>query len=209
MFPKTGKFLSPFGYRGRHFHAGVDIKNNLGDTIVAAFDGKVRLAKRYRGYGNLVVIRHFNGLETIYGHLSKLLVSVNQDVKAGEVIGLSGHTGRATTTHLHFETRFLGEPFDPGVFIDFENFTLKTDTLFITGTLFERGGQGKNTKHNPKHSKSRASSSINQSEYYTIRKGDTLSKIAQRNGTTVKEICKRNKISPHTKLQVGKRLKLY
>ena len=101
-----------FGYRPRRrrMHYGLDIKVYVGDTIRAAFDGKVRVVKNQgrRGYGKYLVIRHDNGLETVYGHLSKQLVKENQLVKAGEVIGLGGNTGRSTGSHLHFETRFLG-----------------------------------------------------------------------------------------------------
>ena len=105
--PST-KITSPFGPRWRRMHNGLDLKVNIGDTIVAAFDGKVRIVKyERRGYGKYVVIRHDNGLETVYGHLSKQLVEENQLVKAGEVIGLGGNTGRSTGSHLHFETRFL------------------------------------------------------------------------------------------------------
>jgi murein DD-endopeptidase MepM/ murein hydrolase activator NlpD len=208
IFPKPGKFLSPFGFRGRHFHAGVDLKLNQGDSVVAAFDGKVRLAKRYSGYGNVVVIRHFNGLETVYAHLQKMMVTVNQDVKGGDLIGLGGHTGRATANHLHFETRFLGEPFDPSVFIDFDSFTTKTDTVKITGSLFERGSKKK--KRNPASAGTKFAGGTGAGEihYYTVRKGDTLFKIAQKNGTTVKQICKLNKLSTRSVLKPGKRLKL-
>lgn len=208
VFPKPGKFLSPFGYRGRHFHAGVDLKLNLGDTVLAAFDGKVRLAKRYRGYGNVVVIRHFNGLETVYAHLSKILVSVNQDVKGGEMLGLGGHTGRATANHLHFETRFLGEPFNPETFINFENFCTKSDTLRVTGSLFERIAKGKKAKNRTKRQNSHVASSVATSDFYTVRKGDTLGKIAKKTNTSVKELCKNNRLTSRSILKPGKRLKL-
>ncbi|MHC1705885.1 MAG: peptidoglycan DD-metalloendopeptidase family protein [Bacteroidales bacterium] len=208
IFPKTGKFLSPFGYRGRHFHAGVDVKLALGDSIVAAWDGKVRLAKKYRGYGNIVVIRHYNGLETVYSHLSRILVSVNQDVKAGDLVGLGGRTGRATTNHLHFETRFLGEPFDPATFIDFETFTLKSDTLRITGSLFERGSKSKKGKNTIQTKTSAATADSEVAQYHIIRKGDTLAKISKRYNTTVKNLCKLNKITTRTILKPGRRLKL-
>jgi len=199
VFPKPGKFLSPFGYRGRHFHAGLDIKLNLGDTVVSAWDGKVRLAKRYSGYGNVVVVRHNNGLETVYGHLSKILVKVNQDVRAGETLGLGGRTGRASANHLHFETRFLGEPFDPALILDMETFTLKTDTVALMGSLFKYGAK-------PKVSKKGSSS--HGTTYYTIKKGDTLGKIANRYGTTVSALRKQNGLSKKAKLKPGKKLKI-
>ena len=123
----NGKIMSQFGFRGSRVHSGLDIRQNAGDPIVSAFDGKVRLAKFSHGYGNVVVVRHYNGLETVYAHLSKIKVKVNQDVKSGEIIGLAGRTGHATANHLHFETRFLGEAFDPQKIIDFGTNKLRQD----------------------------------------------------------------------------------
>lgn len=203
VFPVKGRFLSPFGYRGRRVHAGVDIKLDAGDPVYCAFDGKVRLSRRYRGYGNIVVVRHFNGLETVYSHLSKLLVKVNDDVKAGDVLGLGGRTGRATTTHLHFETRFLGDPFDPLVLLDMENFTLKKDTLIITPDLFKLSGKAKKTKAG-----SAKGSNGKSGSWHTIKKGDTLSQIAKKHRTTVSALCKLNGISKTTKLKLGRKLKV-
>lgn len=136
VIPCNGKVISPFGYRGRRVHSGTDIKLNLNDEVYCAFDGVVRMAKRYSGYGNIVVVRHHNGLETLYGHLNKIKVKVNQKVKAGDVLGLGGRTGRATTTHLHFETRFLGDAFNSNKVIDYDNGKLLSDTLVITRNTF-------------------------------------------------------------------------
>ena len=138
VFPYKGKLLSPFGFRGRRIHAGIDIKLNHGDEVLCAFDGVVRMAKKYSGYGNAVVVRHFNGIETLYGHLSKISVHANELVHAGDLIGLGGRTGHATTDHLHFETRFQGEPFNPFNVIDMEKFSLACDTLFITRGTFSK-----------------------------------------------------------------------
>ena len=132
--PST-KITSPFGPRWRRMHNGLDLKVNIGDTIVAAFDGKVRIVKyERRGYGKYVVIRHDNGLETIYGHLSKQLVEENQLVKAGEVIGLGGNTGRSTGSHLHFETRFLGIAINPIYMFDFPKQDIVADTYTFRKT---------------------------------------------------------------------------
>ena len=121
---------SNFGYRPRfrRMHKGVDIKAYTGDTVRAAFSGKVRVV-RYEGggYGNYVVIRHHNGLETIYGHLSKHLTSVNREVKAGDPIGLAGNTGRSFGSHLHFETRIMGEAIDPALIFDFKAGDVRDD----------------------------------------------------------------------------------
>ncbi|MDR2907601.1 MAG: M23 family metallopeptidase [Bacteroidales bacterium] len=130
------KVISKYGKRGTGTHTGIDLKQRPKDSILAVFDGMVRMAKVYSGYGKVVVIRHPNGLETVYSHLSELLVQPNQFVKAGEVIGLAGRTGRATTEHLHFEIRFFYEHFDPNRLIDFENQCLRFDKIrFINGTL--------------------------------------------------------------------------
>lgn len=136
-FPFKGKMISPFGYRSKSVHTGTDIKLNKGDTVRAAFNGVVRLSKRYGAYGKIVVIRHYNGLETVYGHLSKLMVNVNQKVIAGEMIGLGGRTGRASTDHLHFETRYYEEPFNPQHILDFINFSLYDSTLIIAQNTFK------------------------------------------------------------------------
>ncbi|MEI6747835.1 MAG: M23 family metallopeptidase [Bacteroidota bacterium] len=226
VFPYKGKLLSPFGYRGRHFHAGVDIKLNHGDTVVCAFDGKVRMAKYYHGYGNAVVVRHSNGLETLYGHLSKIKVKVNQEVKAGELIGLGGRTGRASTDHLHFETRYQGTPFNPKQFIDIDNYALYKDTLLITNRTFGRAKDylvaeldtithpdspvtehqnelGKNTS-----TKSKSNVKSKGRRYHNVRSGDTLYSIALHNNTTVKSICSINHIKANRTLKVGTKLRV-
>ena len=137
VFPFKGKVISPFGYRGRTVHTGTDIKLNKGDSVLSAFDGVVRLSKRYGAYGKTVVVRHYNGLETVYSHLSKLCVNVNQKVKAGDLVGLGGRTGRASTEHLHFETRYLEEPFNSQHILDFSSYSLYDSTLIITRKTFK------------------------------------------------------------------------
>jgi murein DD-endopeptidase MepM/ murein hydrolase activator NlpD len=143
--PNSNKVISRFGKRGSRYHSGTDIKIVSRDTIVSAFDGKVRLSRSYHGYGYMVTIRHFNGLETVYGHLSKILVKDNEWVNAGSPIGLGGRTGRATTDHLHFETRILGVPINSEEYIDFEKKELKANVLYfdkrkrkIRSEMFER-----------------------------------------------------------------------
>lgn len=128
--PVPGAVTSSYGYRPKfgRMHKGVDLKLKMNDTVVAAFDGKVRLVNyEAKGYGNYVIIRHSNGLETVYGHLNKHLVKENQEVKAGEAIGLGGSTGRSTGPHLHFETRFMGYAINPAGIFDFANHTLHSD----------------------------------------------------------------------------------
>lgn len=129
-FPLPGaKVISPYGRRSGRMHTGVDLKTRANDTIVAAFAGVVRMSKRYGAYGNVIVVRHRSGFETVYSHNVKNLVKVGEYVSAGDPIALTGRTGRATTEHLHFEVRVNGQYFDPNWVIDFQNYTLKENTL--------------------------------------------------------------------------------
>ena len=194
--PST-KITSPFGPRWRRMHNGLDLKVNIGDTIVAAFDGKVRIVKyERRGYGKYVVIRHDNGLETVYGHLSKQLVEENQLVKAGEVIGLGGNTGRSTGSHLHFETRFLGIAINPIYMFDFPKQDIVADTYTFRRT------QG--SKRAGSHDTQVADGTI---RYHKVKSGDTLSRIAKLRGVSVSTLCKLNRIKPTTTLRIGQLLR--
>ena len=194
--PST-KITSPFGPRWRRMHNGLDLKVNIGDTIVAAFDGKVRIVKyERRGYGKYVVIRHDNGLETVYGHLSKQLVEENQLVKAGEVIGLGGNTGRSTGSHLHFETRFLGIAINPIYMFDFP----KQDIVADTNT----SRKAKGVKRAGSHDTQVADGTI---RYHKVKSGDTLSRIAKLRGVSVSTLCKLNRIKPTTTLRIGQVLR--
>ena len=194
--PST-KITSPFGPRWRRMHNGLDLKVNIGDTIVAAFDGKVRIVKyERRGYGKYVVIRHDNGLETVYGHLSKQLVEENQLVKAGEVIGLGGNTGRSTGSHLHFETRFLGIAINPIYMFDFPKQDIVADTYTFRKT--------KSVKRAGSHDTQVADGAI---RYHKVKSGDTLSRIAKLRGVSVSTLCKLNRIKPTTTLRIGQDLR--
>ena len=194
--PST-KITSPFGPRWRRMHNGLDLKVNIGDTIVAAFDGKVRIVKyERRGYGKYVVIRHDNGLETVYGHLSKQLVEENQLVKAGEVIGLGGNTGRSTGSHLHFETRFLGIAINPIYMFDFPKQDIVADTYTFRKT--------KGVKRAGSHDTQAADGTI---RYHKVKSGDTLSRIAKLRGVSVSTLCKLNRIKPTTTLRIGQVLR--
>ena len=194
--PST-KITSPFGPRWRRMHNGLDLKVIIGDTIVAAFDGKVRIVKyERRGYGKYVVIRHDNGLETVYGHLSKQLVEENQLVKAGEVIGLGGNTGRSTGSHLHFETRFLGIAINPVYMFDFPKQDIVADTYTFRKT--------KSVKRAGSHDTQVADGTI---RYHKVKSGDTLSRIAKLRGVSVSTLCKLNRIKPTTTLRIGQVLR--
>lgn len=183
-----------FGYRPRRrrMHYGLDIKVERGDTIRAAFDGKVRYCSyQRRGYGHYVVIRHPNGLETLYAHLTSKLVEENEVVKAGDPIGLGGNTGRSTGPHLHFETRLLGKALDPALFFDFPNQDITGDTY-----CYKKPVKKVYDPSDP-------------DTYYKVRSGDSLSRIAARKGTTVKNLCKLNGITTKTTLRPGQILRLY
>ena len=190
------RVTSKYGPRRRRMHRGIDLKVLVGDTIRAAFDGKVRIKNfERRGYGYYVVVRHPNGLETIYGHLSKILVEENQIVRAGETIGLGGNTGRSTGSHLHFETRFLGQAINPAEIIDFENGVPHQDTYVF-----------RNLKINGRRSNIYTSSS-DQMVYHCVKSGDTLGKIARMYGTSVNELCRLNGLKGTSVLRIGQSIR--
>ena len=195
------KVTSGFGYRPRfrRMHKGIDVKVQTGDTIYAAFDGKVRIVRyERRGYGKYIVLRHENGLETIYAHLSKYLCDVNEDVKAGQPIGLGGNTGRSFGSHLHFETRVMGEAINPAFFFDFANQDVTGDTYMFRKQKSDTYFTGPGTKNSVASSGSR---------YYKVRKGDSLSRISSRTGTSVAQLCKINRITKKTTLRPGQLLR--
>lgn len=223
VMPHSGYITSPYGYRKRfrRMHKGVDIKVYIGDTIRSAFNGKVRLTNfERRGYGNYVIIRHENGLETVYGHLSGFLVEADQYVKAGDPIALGGNTGRSTGPHLHFETRFMGYPINPAAIFDFSNQTVHTDIYTFDKNTYEKARNydpAANTQYanewrkaNPQPARSKVASSSKNggAEYYTVRKGDSLSKIASRNGISLQRLCRLNNLTTKSKLRIGQRIKL-
>lgn len=194
------KITDVFGYRPRRrrMHYGLDVKVFIGDTIRAAFDGKVRVVKNQgrRGYGKYIVIRHDNGLETVYGHLSKQIVEINQLVKAGEPIALGGNTGRSTGSHLHFETRFLGIAINPIYMFDFPKQDIVADTYTFRKT--------KGVKRAGSHDTQAADGTI---RYHKVKSGDTLSRIAKLRGVSVSTLCKLNRIKPTTTLRIGQVLR--
>lgn len=197
--PNINVVTSECGERWGRFHAGTDMRLTIGDTIRAAFDGKVRVtrsnASKKKGYGYFVMIQHANGLETLYAHLSKVLVKNNQNVKAGEPIGLGGNTGRSTGPHLHFEFRFLGNPINTRNLLEItaDTMYMKADTYTIT-----KKGSFKEFYaflHSP-------------AKYHKVRSGDCLGKIARRYHTTVKQLCRLNHIKPTTTLRIGRKLRV-
>jgi len=192
VFPVCGQLNSAFGPRHRRMHYGVDIDLERGDPVVSAFEGVVRVSRFHKQFGNVVVVRHSNGLETLYGHLSERVVQAGDHVEAGELLGLGGSTGRSTGDHLHFETRYLGRPIDPQLLFDVREGELKTSTLRVHPGLFAAAAKVK--------------AGVRQGSY-TVRRGDTLSSIARKQHTTVNSLCKLNRIRSTSKLRVGQRLR--
>lgn len=221
--PTTSKVItSNFGRRWGRMHKGIDVKVYIGDTIRSAFSGKVRIVKyEANGYGNYVVIRHYNGLETIYGHMSKHLVKENQIVKAGDPIGLGGNTGRSTGSHLHFETRLCGVALNPALMFDFRNQDVTGDTYMFHRNTYEnesvlankaRGksaGDDEAVAEETSSSKSRKQSSASSSDirYHKVKRGETLSSIAKKRGTTIDKLCKLNHISKRMRIRPGQILR--
>ena len=210
--PHSGRVTSNYGYRARfgRMHKGIDIGIKSNDTIYAAFDGKVRLTNyEAKGYGNYVIIRHPNGLETVYGHLNKALVKPDQVVKAGQPIGLGGSTGRSTGPHLHFETRFMGYAINPSAIFDFANQTTHTDTYTFdkkTYTQARNFAPANNLAKGDGENPYKAADS--QKDSYTVRKGDTLSSIAKSYGLSATSLRKINGMTASDVIKVGQVLKL-
>lgn len=174
VHPFNGPVTSDFGWRDSTKHNGIDIDLNKGDKVAAAFDGMVRVARLYGGFGNVVIIRHYSGLETVYAHLSKIKVKPGQVIKAGQIIGLGGSTGHSTGSHLHFEVRFKGVPINPRYLISFSDQKLLCTRLMIRQTKWGIAAYPKDAK------------------FYTVEKGDTLFEIAKRFGITTASIRKMN-----------------
>lgn len=231
-FPmKKIKVNSHYGPRSGRYHNGIDLDLNVGDTIYAVFSGKVRYAKyNSGGFGNLVILRHYNSLETYYAHLSKFLVAPNQWVKVGQPIALGGNTGRSTGPHLHMEVRFYEEPMNPEEIIDFEHLTLRKENLFLHKELFRPGAKPSEEVEvlsseqvaYQQYSQTVESSVASviaptvvrpaiktaQKKYHQIRSGDTLSKIARKYNTTVGTLCKLNGITLTSTLVIGRSLRI-
>lgn len=236
--PEHVRLSSHFGARRRRWHYGVDLAQPTGEPIYAAFDGIVRISKYNKSYGNLIVIRHFNGLETYYAHLSQRDVNPGDTVRAGSVIGLCGNTGRSYGSHLHFEIRYMGKAMNPEYVIDCVNHKLLSDEIVLNPKYFEKKGSSRNSpspgdiarinqyagtaknnsatvaenqKRDPAKAKASSKHSAQQqgqAKYYKVRSGDNLSKIAARNGTTVKKLCQLNGIKETTILQIGRKLRV-
>ena len=191
--PHPGYVTSPYGMRRNRMHKGIDLKVQIGDSLRSAWDGQVRIVGwDPHGYGYYVVVRHDNGLETVYGHMSSPLVDEYQKVSAGEVLGLGGNTGRSTGSHLHFEIRYLGEAMNPADFINFSTGELKNKEEYVIGIKAMKQKKAEQAAM----------------KYHKVKSGDTLSGIAKKYGTTVKRLCQLNGIKESKVLQIGQKIRV-
>jgi murein DD-endopeptidase MepM/ murein hydrolase activator NlpD len=204
--PCLGYVTSNFGPRKSRFHNGIDLKVQIGDTIRAAFSGRVRVRQYNKGgYGYFLVLRHKSGLETVYGHLSRFLVASNQEIVAGQPIALGGNTGRSTGSHLHFEVRIMGNPINPAKIFSFTDFMpLNDDYLVVKDKTFEERLRYSGVYTNQNGT---AGKYANLS-YYTVKSGDNLSRIATKIGVSVSKLCKLNNIKSNAVIRPGQRLRL-
>lgn len=188
---KDTKINSEFGFRRYRWHHGTDLQLKTGDPVFNTFDGIVRMKSYDRnGYGYYVLVRHRNGLETLYGHLSKIIVEIGQEVRAGEILGLGGSTGRSTGPHLHFEIRYQGLSINPTEIFDFDIGRVKGDVYTITSSSFEHVIQAR------------------EAVYHRVRSGQNLSVIARRYGVSINQITRLNNISVRSLLRVGQNLRI-
>lgn len=210
-YPYIGRITSRYGPRRGRSHQGIDMSLKVGDPVYAVFDGKVRLSKAAGNYGNLVIIRHNNGLETYYAHLSERSVQPGEWVVAGQQIGLGGNTGRSTGPHLHFEVRYRGQSFDPERIIDFKTGELRREELllkrrhFSIYAKFEQDFDEEVEIEKIEEAERKAAQAI---QYHTVRSGDTLGALARKYGTTVSRICQLNNIKSTSILRIGQRLRV-
>lgn len=191
--PFNGEVTSRFGMRHGRYHYGTDVNLETGDSVLNAFDGVVRITKLSRSYGFVVVVRHLNGLETLYAHLSQINVVNDQLVKAGDLIGLGGNTGRSRGSHLHFEIRYLGAPINPEDIIDFQNYRLVSDVLYLNAYHFRY---------------QKDISKLKEAKYHKVKNGETLGSIARKYHTSVKNLKKLNRLKNSTLIRSGKRIRV-
>lgn len=211
-YPIKGRVTSKYGPRRRRVHQGTDIDLETGDPIYATFDGRVRHTTYIaRGYGNLIILRHDNGLETFYAHLSEINVKPGDWVTAGQVIGKGGNTGRSTGSHLHYEIRYKGHSFDPERLIDFTSGVLRRETFLLKRTYFSpysRFTQDFDEEVQSDEEDKRIAKEAAAIKYHIVKSGDTLGRIAINNHTTVTKLCQLNGIKKTSTLRIGQRIRV-
>lgn len=191
------RITSPFGPRWGRTHKGLDLGLRTGEPVVAAFEGMVRISHYSPSYGNVVVIRHKNGLETLYAHMEARFVQPGQWIQNGQIIGLGGNTGRSFGAHLHFEIRFRGNAIDPALILNVPQAQIKSPLFYLTKTNAKVPAPQSKTKGKSKGGK-----------YHSVKRGETLSSIARKHGTSVSKLCKLNKLRPSSKLRVGQKVRV-
>ena len=210
--PITGRVTSKYGPRRRGIHQGTDIDLETGDPIYATFDGRVRVTTYIaRGYGHLIIIRHDNGLETFYAHLSEINVKPGDWVTAGQLIGKGGNTGRSTGSHLHYEIRYKGHSFDPERLIDFTTGTLRRETFLLKRTYYSpysRFTQDFDEEIQSDEEDKKIAAEAAAIKYHIVKKGDTLGRIAINNHTTVTKLCQLNGLKKTSTLRIGQRIRV-
>lgn len=200
VYPAVGAITSPFGPRWGRMHYGLDIDLNTGDPVMAAFEGMVRISQYSPSYGNVIVVRHNNGLETLYAHLSERLVNPGVYIQAGDTIGLGGNTGRSYGSHLHFEIRFKGDAIDPSLLIDPNEKTLRDWEFTLHQAHFDYVSPAEKAYAEKVVSSRR-------SRTHVVKRGETLSSIARKRGTSVSKLCKLNKLRESSIIREGQKLK--
>jgi murein DD-endopeptidase MepM/ murein hydrolase activator NlpD len=207
---EKGRITSNFGWRSGRWHEGVDLDLETGDPVYAPFDGIVRVVGwDGRGYGNYMILRHYNGLETIYGHLSKVNLEANTYIKAGDMIAWGGNTGRSSGSHLHFETLYEGNPFNPRNIFDFspEKIGILAQEFILTSKAFDYL-RGKSSIVYEYEEEIDTQTQIINVAWVKVKSGETLTEIANRNGMSIQEICKLNRLSMKSHLRVGQKLRI-
>ncbi len=227
-YPILGKLISDYGMRRGRPHTGIDLKAMRGDTIRAVLPGVVRMSRLYSSYGNIVVLRHSCGLETVYSHNTLNLVSPDDSVSTGQPIALAGRTGRATTEHLHFEVRAAGEPIDPKLLVDPQTQTIRTGKLYITQknsrivaatskpSLDEAVAVSDSLSSADSLARSQAVATSKSTQptsspkpvYHTVRRGEVLGTIARKYGTSISKITKLNNLKSPDKIREGQKLRI-
>ena len=211
-YPFKGRVTSKYGPRRRGIHQGTDIALETGDPIYATFDGRVRHTTYVaRGYGHLIIIRHDNGLETFYAHLSEVNVKPGDWVTAGHVIGKGGNTGRSTGSHLHYEMRYKGHSFDPERLINFTTGDLRRETFLLKRTYFSpysRFTQDFDEEVQSDEEDKKIAAEAAAIKYHIVKKGDTLGRIAINNHTTVTKLCQLNGLKKTSTLRIGQRIRV-
>lgn len=201
---------SKYGPRKSGFHTGIDLATALGEPVYSCFDGVVRMAREYSSYGKTVVVRHYNGLETVYAHLDSIMVLPNEKVTSGQQIGAAGSTGRSTGVHLHFETRFLYEHFDPAKMVDFTTGEVLSNVLTIAKSELDFDNEGEKNKPAVATSSSTSNSTVTAGNgtYHVVTQGDTLYGIAIKYHTTLDKILKINNLTEDAVLQLGQKIRV-